>query len=30
MSTARRILLVDDDEDLRMSLKDQLVLHDEF
>ncbi|HMN38197.1 MAG TPA: response regulator transcription factor [Hyphomicrobium sp.] len=30
MSTARRILLVDDDEDLRASLKDQLVLHDEF
>lgn len=30
MSTARRILLVDDDEDLRSSLKDQLMLHDEF
>jgi DNA-binding response OmpR family regulator len=30
MSTARRILLVDDDEDLRGSLKDQLALHDEF
>ena len=30
MSTARRILLVDDDEDLRDSLKDQLALHDEF
>jgi len=30
MSTARKILLVDDDEDLRSSLKDQLVLHDEF
>ena len=30
MSTARRVLLVDDDEDLRTSLKDQLVLHDEF
>jgi DNA-binding response OmpR family regulator len=30
MSTARKVLLVDDDEDLRTSLKDQLVLHDEF
>ena len=30
MSTARRILIVDDDEDLRETLKDQLVLHDEF
>jgi len=30
MSTARKILLVDDDEDLRTSLKDQLALHDEF
>ncbi len=30
MSTARKILLVDDDEDLRTSLRDQLVLHDEF
>ena len=30
MSTARKILLVDDDEDLRGSLKDQLALHDEF
>jgi DNA-binding response OmpR family regulator len=30
MSTARKILLVDDDEDLRTSLKDQLMLHDEF
>ena len=30
MSSARRILLVDDDEDLRESLKDQLALHDEF
>jgi DNA-binding response OmpR family regulator len=30
MSTARRILLVDDDEDLRESLRDQLALHDEF
>jgi DNA-binding response OmpR family regulator len=30
MSTARRILVVDDDEDLRETLKDQLVLHDEF
>jgi DNA-binding response OmpR family regulator len=30
MSTARKILLVDDDEDLRGSLKDQLALYDEF
>jgi DNA-binding response OmpR family regulator len=30
MTTARKILLVDDDEDLRDSLKDQLALHDEF
>ncbi|HUC46937.1 MAG TPA: response regulator transcription factor, partial [Hyphomicrobiaceae bacterium] len=30
MSTARKILIVDDDEDLRESLKDQLALHDEF
>ena len=30
MSTARRILIVDDDEELRESLKDQLALHDEF
>jgi DNA-binding response OmpR family regulator len=30
MSTARTILLVDDDEELRDSLKDQLLLHDEF
>lgn len=30
MTTARRILIVDDDEDLRGSLKDQLALHDEF
>jgi DNA-binding response OmpR family regulator len=30
MSTARRILIVDDDEDLRSSLQDQLALHDEF
>jgi DNA-binding response OmpR family regulator len=30
MSTARRVLIVDDDEDLRYSLKDQLILHDEF
>ena len=30
MSTARKILIVDDDEDLRETLKDQLVLHDEF
>jgi DNA-binding response OmpR family regulator len=28
--TARKILLVDDDEDLRTSLKDQLALYDEF
>lgn len=30
MGTGRRILIVDDDEDLRTSLKDQLALHDEF
>jgi DNA-binding response OmpR family regulator len=30
MSTARRILIVDDDDDLRESLRDQLALHDEF
>ena len=30
MSTARKILVVDDDEDLRSSLRDQLALHDEF
>lgn len=30
MSNARKILIVDDDEDLRASLKDQLQLHDEF
>lgn len=30
MSTARTVLLVDDDEELRASLKDQLALHDEF
>jgi DNA-binding response OmpR family regulator len=30
MSTARTILLVDDDEELRESLKDQLALHEEF
>ena len=30
MNTARKVLLVDDDEELRTSLKDQLVLHDEF
>jgi DNA-binding response OmpR family regulator len=30
MSTARKILIVDDDEDLRTSLKEQLVLHEEF
>ncbi|MGD9802173.1 MAG: response regulator transcription factor [Hyphomicrobiaceae bacterium] len=30
MRTARTILLVDDDDELRESLKDQLALHDEF
>lgn len=30
MSPARKILLVDDDEDLRGSLRDQLALHEEF
>lgn len=30
MSTARRILLVDDDPDLREPLREQLSLHDEF
>ena len=30
MSTARKILIVDDDEDLREPLRDQLGLHDEF
>ncbi len=30
MSTQRSILLVDDDEELRESLRDQLDLHDEF
>ena len=30
MSTARRVLIVDDDEELRETLKDQLILHDEF
>jgi DNA-binding response OmpR family regulator len=30
MTTARKILIVDDDEDLRESLKDQLALHEEF
>ncbi len=30
MSTARTLLLVDDDQDLRETLKDQLALHDEF
>jgi DNA-binding response OmpR family regulator len=30
MSTARKILIVDDDEDLRESLREQLALHDEF
>ena len=30
MSTARTILLVDDDNELRDSLSDQLALHDEF
>ena len=30
MSNARQILIVDDDEDLRTSLRDQLTLYDEF
>jgi len=30
MSTARKILIVDDDDDLRDSLQDQLAMHDEF
>ncbi len=30
MSAPRKILIVDDDEDLRESLRDQLALHDEF
>ncbi len=30
MSTARRILIIDDDEDLKESLVDQLKLHEEF
>jgi len=30
MSTARKLLIVDDDEDLREPLRDQLALHDEF
>ena len=30
MSTARKVLIVDDDDDLRTSLRDQLALHDEF
>lgn len=30
MSTARTLLLVDDDDELRDSLRDQLALHDEF
>jgi DNA-binding response OmpR family regulator len=30
MSSARQILIVDDDEDLRDSLRDQLALYDEF
>lgn len=30
MSTARKILIVDDDEDLRSTIRDQLALHDEF
>lgn len=30
MSNARRILVVDDDEDLREPLREQLALHDEF
>jgi len=29
MGTARKVLLVDDDEDLRGSLRDQLIMHDE-
>jgi len=30
MSTSRKILIVDDDDDLRESLQEQLALHDEF
>jgi DNA-binding response OmpR family regulator len=30
MSTARKILVIDDDEDLRESLTDQIALHEEF
>ena len=30
MSTARKILIVDDDADLRETLTDQLALHEEF
>lgn len=30
MSSTRTVLLVDDDQDLRESLRDQLALHDEF
>lgn len=30
MSTARKILIIDDDDDLRESLIDQFALHDEF
>ena len=30
MSTARRLLIIDDDEDLRETLTDQLALHEEF
>ncbi len=30
MTTARKLLIVDDDEDLREPLRDQLALHDEF
>jgi DNA-binding response OmpR family regulator len=30
MSTARKILIVDDDDDLRESLSEQFALHDEF
>lgn len=30
MSTARKILVVDDDEDLRESLRDQIALYEEF
>ncbi len=30
MSTARKILIIDDDEDLRESLTEQLALHEEF